>query len=171
MTAYIWKQIGISTMGMIAAFAAIGAEHYSTADSDYTLSLQFEGASPSSSDEYRRLHDLAVSIVRSSNDSSRHPLWNWDLAEILGTYRRAVDGRYLVVTYATPRSIKTVGGELVVKEILIGLNGSQYASSLHTVDDEGRIVGHAKYSGELCIEMLQLVRSFMVGTVETTPDG
>jgi hypothetical protein len=102
---------------------------------------------------------LAVAIVQSSNANSLHPQWEWDLAGILSDYRRAVDGRYLVITYVTPRMIKTIGGDLMVKEILIGLNGSQYASSLHTIDEQGRIVGHAMYSGELCITMLQLVES------------
>ena len=65
----------------------------------------------------------------------------------------------VAITYATPRMMKTIGGDLMVKEIVIGLNGSQYASSLHTVDDEGRVVGHAMYSGELCVKLLQLVES------------
>ena len=145
--------------GVVMAFVAVAADNPVAAGPEYSVSLQYEGASASSPDEYRRLHELAVEIVESSNFNSLHPLWKWDLAEILGGYRRAVDGRYLVVTYAEPRMFKTVGGELRVKEILIGLNGSQYASSLHTVDDEGRVVGHAKYSGELCIKMQQLVES------------
>lgn len=157
MTSSFRTQLWSLVVGVITAFTAVGAEIVSAADPEYSLSLQYEGAAPSSPDEYRQLYDLAVAIVQSSNDNSRHPLWNWDLAEILSGYRRAVDGRYLVVTYATPRKINTIGGELIVKEILIGLNGSQYASSLHTVDDEGRVVGHAMYAGELCIKMLQMV--------------
>jgi hypothetical protein len=136
-----------------------GGEAMAESQPEYLLSLQYEGAAPSSPDDYTRLYDLALEIVESSNFNSRNPQWDWDLADILRDYRRAVDGRYLLISFVKPRSVKTVGGDLTIKEILIGLNGSEYASSLHTVDDEGRIVGHAKYRGELCIELLQLVTS------------
>ena len=159
MTTFVRMQLWIFVVGAVIAFTALGAEDVPAADPEYVLSLQYEGAAPTSPVEYRQLYELALAIVQSSNDNSRHLSWNWDLAEILGGYRRAVDGRYLVITYANPRSIRTIGGELMVKEIVIGLNWSQYASSLHTVDDEGRVVGHAMYSGELCVKMLQLVQS------------
>jgi len=123
----------------------------------YLLSLQYEGATPSSPDDYRKLYELALQIAESSQFNSRNPLWNWDLAETLAQYRRAVDGRYLLISFDSPRILKTMGGDITVKEILIGLNISQYASSLHTVDDEGRIVGHAKYSGDLCLKLYELV--------------
>lgn len=142
---------------ILLSATGIGATTESQPQPEYLLSLQYEGASPSSPGDYQQLYDLAVAIVESSNFNSRDPKWSWDLADVLSDYRRAVDGRYLLISFGSPRIIKTVGGDVMVKEILIGLNGSQYASSLHTVDDEGRIVGHSKYSGELCIQMYQLV--------------
>src|SRR5687768_1309564 len=66
----------------------------------YVLSLQYEGATPSSPDDYRKLYELALKIAESSQFNSRNPLWTWDLAEILAQYRRAVDGRYLLISYA-----------------------------------------------------------------------
>ena len=57
------------------------------------------------------------------------------------------------------RAFKTIGGEVTVRELVIGLNGSQYASSVHTVDGQGRVVGHAKYLGQLCIEIQELVNA------------
>jgi hypothetical protein len=159
MTTSVRKQLWVLIVGAVTACAALGAEELPSANAEYAISLQYEGAAPASAYDFLQLYDLAVAIVESSNGNSRHPLWNWDLADILAGYRRAVDGRYLVITYATPRMMTTIGGDLMVKEIVIGLNGSQYASSLHTVDDEGRVVGHAMYSGELCVKLLQLVES------------
>jgi hypothetical protein len=43
----------------------------------------------------------------------------------------------------------------------VGLLGPQYASSVHTVDSSGRVVGHAKYSGVGCIQLLELVKSLL----------
>jgi hypothetical protein len=80
------------------------------------------------------------------------------MSEILEGYRKTVSGKYLLVSFKEPRKIKTVGGEVSVREILIGLNRPDYASSLYTIDDEGRIVGHAKHSGPLCVEFLELAK-------------
>jgi hypothetical protein len=148
-------------LALSASLGTVGSAVAAEADqqSQYLLSLQFEGATPQWPEDYSELHDLAARIVESSNDNSRDPKWNWDLAARLAEYRRAANGRYLLISYSVPRTIRTPGGDVIVKEILIGLNGSQYASSLHTVDDEGRIVGHAMYSGMLCIKLQELVVS------------
>jgi hypothetical protein len=78
--------------------------------------------------------------------------------------------RVYVVSLKVPQTIKTVGGEVIVREIVIGLNRpdsvaivegvsyADYASSLFTIDDEGRVVVHAKYSGLLCIDLMKLVK-------------
>jgi hypothetical protein len=58
-----------------------------------------------------------------------------------------------------------------VKEIVIGLNGREYASSLYTIDEELRIVGHAKYSGPLCVEFLKLVKKLSGDANETDSFG
>jgi hypothetical protein len=159
-------KITASALALFAFSVSVATAGEVAADPDqqpaYVLSLQYEGATPSSPDDYRKLYELALKIAESSQFNSRKPLWTWDLAETLAQYRRAVDGRYLLISYASPRILKTMGGDITVKEIIIGLNNSQYASSLHTVDDEGRIVGHAKYSGDLCLKLYQLVTSMSV---------
>ena len=45
------------------------------------------------------------------------------------------------------------------RDLMIGLNGSQYASSVHTIDSQGKLIGHAKYLGQLCIEMQDLAHT------------
>ncbi len=80
------------------------------------------------------------------------------MSEILQGYRKTVSGKYLLVSFKQPRKFKTVGGEINVREIIIGLNRPDYASSLYTIDDEGRIVAHTKYSGPLCVGLLEFVK-------------
>ena len=96
--------------------------------------------------------------MESSNFNSRAPRGEWEASDILEGYRKTVSGKYLLVTFKEPQKFKTVGGEVSVKEIVIGLNGQYYASSLYTIDEELRIVGHAKYSGPMCVEVLKLVK-------------
>jgi hypothetical protein len=121
--------------------------------------LRYPGTKALGADDTQGLKAKALEILKSSNFNSTSPLWEWDEAEINLQYGAAVSRRHLLVTFVTPETIQTVGGKIVVKEIVIGLNGSHYASSLHTVDDQGRIVGHSKYSGTSCVELLELVQA------------
>jgi hypothetical protein len=73
-------------------------------------------------------------------------------------YARSASGKHVLVTFSKPQSIKTLGGYVSVRELIIGLNGAQVASPVHTVDADGRIVGHAKYLGQLCIELMELAK-------------
>jgi hypothetical protein len=125
---------------------------------DYALTLRYSKEAAHTKEKLQPLFSKAVTLLESSNFNSRAPLWDWNMDEILEGYRKTVSGRYFLVSFKEPRKIKTIGGEVSVREIVIGLNGREYASSLYTIDDEGRIVGHAKHSGLLCVEFLTLVK-------------
>ncbi len=63
-------------------------------------------------------------------------------------YRQTVAGEYLVITYDSPVVIHTIGGDVTVVEIVVGLNRKDdIPSALFTIDAEGRIVAHEKYAG------------------------
>ena len=79
------------------------------------------------------------------------------MVKILEKYRRSAGGDHLLISFKEPRQIDTVGGKTMVQEILIGLGNHNRAGPLHTVDDEGRVIAHTMYSGELCIEIAELV--------------
>jgi hypothetical protein len=110
-------------------------------------------------DEARQVFDKALEILQSSNFNSANPRWEWDEANLNLEYGRAVSGRHVLITFGTPEIIKTIGGDITVRELVIGLNSSQYASSVHTVDDQGKVIGHAKYLGLLCIEIQELANA------------
>ena len=110
-------------------------------------------------DDGRKLFRKSIEILQSSNFNSSNPKWEWDEAKINLEYGRAVSGRHVLVTFSKLETIKTIGGHIAVRELVIGLNGSQNASSLHTVDGQGNLIGHAKYLGQLCIEMQELANA------------
>jgi hypothetical protein len=102
----------------------------------------------------------ALRLLESSNfNSERHrDILKATPKSTHAAYRKAVAGRYLVVSFDTPRRIKTIGGEVDVLEVVIGLNRPDYADSLFTIDSEGRVVAHQKYSGADAIELLRTVK-------------
>jgi hypothetical protein len=107
------------------------------------------------------IRSLALRLLETSNfNSERHrDLLKATLKSTHAAYRKAVAGRYLVVSFDTPRRIKTIGGEVDVLEVVIGLNRPDYADSLFTIDSEGRVVAHQKYSGTDGIELLRRVKA------------
>ena len=123
------------------------------------LDLHFETDRWLTRDDTQRLYGKALLVLESSNFNSSAPLWGWDMSKVLAEYSDAVARDRLIITFTEPERISTVGGTIAVREIVIGLNRPDYASSLHTVDDQGQVVGHAKYNGFLCIEFLDLVKA------------
>src|SRR5215470_11975412 len=105
----------------------------------------------SSADELRK---LAVEFVQSSNfNTAAHAkILNLSVTAIQDQYRRAVAGDCVIVTYDHAMKLRTVGGEVSLVEIVIGL-GREYADSLFTIDETGRVVAHGKYSGKVGIEL------------------
>ena len=108
------------------------------------------------------LSSNAVQLVESSNFNSVSPPANswqdYGVTKTQNAYRQTISGRHLLVSFRETRTIKTVGGALKVKEIVIGLSRDDFASPLHTIDDEGRIIGHGKYSGPLCVQFMGQVK-------------
>lgn len=124
----------------------------------FTLTLRFGTETATNQDVLQPVYAKAVELLESSNFNSHAPRWSWNVSEVLEGYRKTVSGKYLLVSFREPRKLKTLGGEVIVREIVIGLNRPDLASSLYTIDDEERIVAHTKYSGPLCVEFLKLVK-------------
>jgi hypothetical protein len=130
-----------------------------TAPPGSAVDLRYGRNPPLSDQRKQALYAKAIELLESSQFNSLDQRWDWDQAKIEDEYRRAMSGKFLAVTYRTPQKVATMGGEVSVRQIAIGLNRPDYAGSLHTVDDNARIVGHGMYSGAVCIELLNLVKS------------
>lgn len=107
-----------------------------------------------------KVQSLALQFLESSNFNSVHDrdILKVTTQKVHAAYRKAAAGRYLVLSFDTPRRVKTIHCEVDVLEVVIGLNGPDYANSLFTIDGEGRVVSHEKYSGTLGVELLQAVK-------------
>jgi len=112
---------------------------------------------PSAAEELRK---LAVELVQSSNfNTAAHPrILNQGVAAIHDQYRRVVAGDCVIVTFDRAMRLRTVGGDVSVVEIVIGLGRSDQADALFTIDESGRVVGHGKYSGPVAIELRKAAR-------------
>ncbi len=117
---------------------------------------------PLSADAQQKLRQQALMLVQTSNFHSspddEHHIFT--LPQIQREYRKTVAGKFLLVSFARPQKIRTTGGEITVREIIVGLNRDDYASSLFTIDASGTVVGHAKYDGGSCIEILKTIKQF-----------
>src|SRR3989442_4711293 len=107
-------------------------------------------------DDLRR---LAAELVRSSNfnTTAHRAILNQSIPAIQNRYRQVVAGDCLIITYDRPVTMHTVGGEVSVFEIVIGLGRPDYADALFTIDNDGRVVGHGEYSGGIGIELRKAV--------------
>jgi hypothetical protein len=101
------------------------------------------------------LGKLAAQLVESSNFNSYHQpdVIGQSIPEIQERYRRVAAGSTLVVTYPSPVKFVTVGGELWVLEIVIGLARPDRVDALFTIDNASRVVAHEKYSGTRAVEL------------------
>ncbi|HTO11859.1 MAG TPA: hypothetical protein VMQ51_09825 [Candidatus Binatia bacterium] len=107
------------------------------------------------------LRKLAVEFVQSSNfNTATHArILNQSVSATQDQYRRAVAGDCLIVTYDRPVRLRTVGGEVSLVEIVVGLGRADYADGLFTIDESGRVIGHGKYSGSIATELRKAARA------------
>jgi len=112
-----------------------------------------------SESDQNKLLEQALELLKTSNFHSGKGDKNnlFTLHGVQNDYRTTVSGRFLVCRFQPGRKVTTMGGDIFVSEIVIGLNRDDYASGLFTVDEDGSVVGHAKYSGELCIKILHAI--------------
>ena len=131
------------------------APHVALAQSTVTIPLHLRNANEPAKSAADAVGKLAAELVESSNFNSytRPEVIDQTIPEIQEHYRRVAAGDTLVITYPAPVKFVTVGGELWVFEIVIGLGRPDQVDALFTIDNAGRVVAHAKYSGALAVEL------------------
>ena len=144
-------------------------------ESDYSIKLYYGKETVLSQPAIQTLYSTAMMLLKTSNFNSsksardplpqlHRPMMHWDVSEIEDDYRLEVSGKYLLISFKEPQNIKTVGGEVSVREIVIGLNEHFGRNELFTIDDEGRVISHAKYSGSILVNLLQIVKKIAANT-------
>jgi len=120
-----------------------------------------------------KLLEQALELLKTSNFHSGKGDKNnlFTLHDVQNDYRATVSGRFLVCRFQPGKKVTTVGGDIFVSEIVTGLNRDDYASRLFTVDQDGSVVGHAKYSGDLCIKILQAIPNLKQDAEQDAPSN
>lgn len=115
-----------------------------------------------SESDQNKLLEQALELLKTSNFHSGKGQKNniFTLHGVQNDYRATVSGRFLVCRFQPGKKVTTVGGDIFVSEIVIGLNRDDYASALFTVAEDGSVVEHAKYSGNLCIKIMHALSPF-----------
>ena len=127
------------------------------AQSTVAVPLNLPDANGARTAEANDIGKLAAELVESSNFNSYHrpEVVGLSIPEIQDRYRRLATGSNLVITYPSPVKFATVGGELWVLEIVIGLGRPDRVDALFTIDNASRVVAHEKYSGAIAAELRQ----------------
>ncbi len=125
-----------------------------------TVTVRFPDVRDISGKTQERIYALSAGLLKTSNfNSAAHAKpFRGGIPRVQAKYRKAVSGRYLIITFPQSRKFKTLGGEITALEIVVGLNRVDYADSLFTIDAEGRVVEHAKYSGTKGIELFNAIK-------------
>jgi hypothetical protein len=161
----IAQVVGLGTYGilfLLAISCAQAAEPVAT--NGYVLTLRYPTEIKLNEAARENLYTNALRLVRTSNFNSEAPRWDWDMAKLREQYRQTTNGSYLRIVFTTPQKLKTVEGELMTREVVIGLKRPDYASGVFTLNERSALVGHSKYDGGMCVRMLDLVKAIAEST-------
>jgi hypothetical protein len=108
-----------------------------------------------SEDTQQRVRQQVADLVRSSSfvsSSDAHHIFTF--AGVQQDYRDVVaTGEYLLLIFSSPQKFTTGAGEITAAEIVVGLHSPGGQNCLFTIDEQGRIVSHAKYSGMVLMSL------------------
>jgi hypothetical protein len=139
---------------LLAAFLGV-APRVALAQSTVSIPLNLPDPSGPARAGADGIADLAVALVGSSSfNSAAHPdVLKQTVPDVQARYRQVVADTCLVLSYQTPVTIETMGGDVRVFEIVIGLGHTDRADAVFTIDESGRVVAHEKYSGYLAAKL------------------
>jgi hypothetical protein len=124
-----------------------------------TVVLRHNGQTKVAGESADTLRKLGIRLLESSNfNTVSHPrIMRLSIPTVQSQYRDVVAGDCMVITFDRPVKMHTVGGDVSVFEIVIGLRRPDYANALFTIDDQSRVASHGKYSGAIGIELRKAV--------------
>ena len=120
---------------------------------DFTAKLHYGKEIALTPPAVQTLYSNAMKLLKSSN-------FNYSgVSKDAEDYRFTVSGSHLLISFKKLQNIKTVGGEVSVREIVIALN-ERYGprSEVFTKDDGGHIFAYGKYSGPIIVELLKIAK-------------
>jgi hypothetical protein len=156
--------LALTLLAAITAFSE-DSNRSAAAPHDFTVKLHYGKQIELTPAAVQTIYSNTVELVKSSSfnsgKSGQSPI-PWDISEVADDYRAAVSGPYLLVLFKEPRELTTCAGPVKVGEIVVALNenfGRENRSELFTIDDEGRVIAHGKYSGQILLELLKITKN------------
>jgi hypothetical protein len=139
---------------LLASSAYAASSHPSS-----TVVLGHNGQTRVAGESADTLRKLGIKLLESSNfNTVSHPrIMGLSIPTVQSQYREVVARDCMVITFDRPVKIRTVGGDVSVFEIVIGLGRPDYANALFTIDNRSRVASHGKYSGAIGIELRKAV--------------
>jgi hypothetical protein len=130
-----------------------------------SMIVNYPGARHLDAATQKLLHVMAVDLLKTSNFNSltHSKLLQSKIPAIQQRYRKAISGHYMLISFDSEQDFMTVGGNVKVFEIVIGLNSPDYADSLFTIDPNGRVIEHAKFNGAKSMELLKALQEATAG--------
>lgn len=161
--------VGLISAGLAATFSSRAvAQGYRLADRGSTFTVELTcGQNVSLSNRASVvLGEKALELLQSSEVNSHSPDWRFPISEVHEEFRGALSNEHLRIVFFETQAVASVGGSLRVREIIVRLGREErhtpfpdrFVDSLFTVDDKGKVVGHALYSGERFIELWRAIR-------------
>lgn len=169
--------LGIMGAGLAAAFSSrVLAQDYRLAASGSTFTVELTCGKnvPLSDQASAVLGESALELLQSSEANSHSPDWRFPISEVQQEFRGALASEHLRVMFVEIQTVGSPGGTLRVREIIVRLGPEarhaplpdRFVDSLFTLDDQGKLVGHALYSGGRMIELWRAVRDATGGLDE-----
>jgi len=128
---------------------------------DSEMSIRLLPPRTFSAEEGKFIQAQVIELLETSNfNSSVHSdVFPDGVKGVHRKYRTTTGGQYLVVSFREARVFDLIGGQVTAIEVVVGLDRPEFADALFTIDAEGRVVEHAKFSGKGAIELLELVKN------------
>lgn len=137
------------SLPLVAVLLAIAGAAFAADESKPRVELNRSGQVELGTEAQGRITEWSIEFLKSANfNTANQPdVLNKSVAAIQKRYRETVASDYLVISYDRPTTFETIGGDVTVVEIIVGLNRPDAVpSALFTVDPEGRVVAHEKYA-------------------------
>jgi hypothetical protein len=134
---------------------------------EYSVELHYGTLLPLSHEVALSLYSKTVSLLQSSQGSSRWLSWTVPCEEVQQEYLDALKSKYLLVTFPAATTIQTNSGPITASQIIVRLGPhdqnwrsrypDHFMDSLLAIDQYGDLVGYGSYSGEALFDVLHSV--------------
>jgi hypothetical protein len=148
---------GIVTTILLCVTGTAIAANARSLTAAYTVTVHCDRPIPLNRAGVPAIYSWALRLVASSQGNSDAPDWAFPIWELEQEYRNALSGDYLRINFASLVTIKPIRGVVHATAIVKGLDpldsdwrskySDHFDDSLFTIDENGSVAGHVKYSG------------------------